>query len=99
MALARGSIKKNGSILLASVPVWVNCEADTSGGKACWGYLNPEWDDPIGINDPDREAEPRYRLELTDGDALPIRVWDHRDASFIQANQNGYRTVHFRTVD
>lgn len=98
MSLAQGSIKKNGKVLLNNVRVWVNCEADDSGAQACWGYLNPQWEDPLGVRDPDQEAEPRYDLELENGDTLPIRVWDHRDEYFIQCNQNGYRTIRFQTA-
>jgi len=98
MSLAHGSIKKNGNLLLDGIQVWVNCETDGSGHKDCWGYLNPEWEDPIGVNDPDRDDDPRYELELETGDSMPIQVWDHRDAYFVQSNQNGYRTVHFKTA-
>jgi hypothetical protein len=98
MSLAHGSIKKNGNVLLNNVRLWVNCEADASGKQACWGYLNPEWEDPIGVNDPDKDADPRYELELENGDTLAIRIWDHRDVHFVQCNQNGYRTVHFETA-
>jgi hypothetical protein len=98
MSLAHGAIKKNGSVLLDDVEVWLNCEVDGSGHKDCMGYMNPGWDDPIGVNDPDQEADPSYELVLDNGDSLPIRVRDHRDVYFVQCNQNGYRTVQFRTA-
>lgn len=98
MSVAQGSIKKNGKVLMDNVRLWVNCEPDGSGKQDCWGYLNPEWEDPIGVNDPDRDDEPRYDLVLESGETVPIRVWDHRDVYFVQENQNGYRTVQFRTA-
>ena len=98
MAEQKASIRKNGKVLLDNVQVWINCDADPEGGKACWGYLNPAWEDPIGVLDPDRESDPRYELQIGQDDPLTIEVEDHRDAHFIQVNQNGYRTVHFRTA-
>ncbi|HKJ71570.1 MAG TPA: hypothetical protein VKA55_07440 [Gammaproteobacteria bacterium] len=98
MSLQHGSIKKNGNVLLDDVDVWMLCDTEGPGGNNCSGYFNPEWEDPLGVNDPDQESDPRYELVLDSGDTLPIRVWDHRDVYFIQCNQNGYRTVHFRTA-
>lgn len=98
MSLAHGSIKKNGSVVLDKVQVWVSCEKDASGNQDCWGYMNPDWEDPIGANDPEGGDDLRYELELDNGDSLPIRVWDHRDRYFVQANQNGFRTIRFKTA-
>ncbi|MFB6259413.1 MAG: hypothetical protein ABEJ96_03465 [Thiohalorhabdaceae bacterium] len=98
MAVAYGSIKKNGSVVLDKVQVWVNCEKDASGNQDCWGYMNPDWEAPIGVNDPDGGDDHRYELALANGDTLPIRVWDHRDQFFVQANQSGWRTIKFKTA-
>ncbi|MFP4560427.1 MAG: hypothetical protein ACLFRB_04390 [Thiohalorhabdus sp.] len=98
MSLATGSIQKNGKVLVDHVRVWVNAEEDGSGHRTYWGYLNPEWETPIGRLDPDGEPDPRYELDLEGGEHIPIRLEDHRDEAFIQVNQNGYRTLHFRSV-
>jgi len=93
-----GSIGKNGKVLLDNVQVWVNCDAEPGGGQSCWGYLNPAWEDPIGALDPDHEPDPRYELQIGREEPMTIQVEDHRDEHFIQVNQNGYRTLHFRSV-
>ncbi|MEF8792514.1 hypothetical protein [Thiohalorhabdus sp.] len=98
MPVAYGSIKKNGNVVMDRVQVWVNCKDDQAGHKDCWGYMNPEWEDPIGVNDPEGGEDLRYELELDNGDTLPIRVWDHRDTYFVQSNQNGFRTIQFKTA-
>ncbi len=98
MPVETAAIRKNGQELIGGLRVWVSCAPDESGKEACWGYMNPDWEAPIGRLDPEGEADPRYELVLASGDALPIRVWDHRDEHFLQFIQNGYRTIRFQTI-
>ena len=95
MSLESASIRKNGQSLAEGLRVWINCREGEAGKKVCWGYMNPEWEVPIGRLDQDGDS--RYELVLGSGEELPIRVWDHRDEYFRQFNQNGFRTVRFQT--
>ncbi|MFA9460473.1 hypothetical protein [Thiohalorhabdus methylotrophus] len=98
MALATGSVRKNGKMLLEDVRLWINSREDASGNQTYWGYMNPAWEAPIGRLDPDGEAEPRYELDLGEAGVVSIRVQDHREEAFVQVNQNGYRTLRFESA-